>query len=267
MRKGLNRVTWDPDSYMAFADLRSRPGLELIARINHPNPEVIVDLGCGPGHLTAVLARRWPDARIVGIDDSAAMLERAASQFPSQQWPTIKWQHAEIATWVPSYPVSIVFSNAALHWLGNHRVLFPHLLSLISIGGVLAVQMPDNWDQPSHRQVSRLVDDPLWRSRTALAFLGHPVADPAEYRSWLRPMAVDIDLWRTTYHHVLEGPEAILEWVKGSVLRPILAALQPDEAEDFVSQLAEAYRTAYPPEADGMTTFPFSRLFIVARRG
>ena len=191
MGKGLDRLTWDPDSYMAFADLRSRPGLELIARINHPNPEVIVDLGCGPGHLTAVLARRWPDARIVGIDDSAEMLERAASQFPSQQWPTIKWQHAEIATWVPSYPVSIVFSNAALHWLGNHQVLLPHLLSLISIGGVLAVQMPDNWDQPSHRQISRLVDDPRWRSRTAPVFLGHPVADPAEYRSWLRPLAVE----------------------------------------------------------------------------
>lgn len=267
MGKGLDRLTWDPDSYMAFADLRSRPGLELIARINHPNPEVIVDLGCGPGHLTAVLARRWPDARIVGIDDSAEMLERAASQFPSQQWPTIKWQHAEIATWVPSYPVSIVFSNAALHWLGNHQVLLPYLLSLISIGGVLAVQMPDNWDQPSHRQISRLVDDPRWRSRTAPVFLGHPVADPAEYRSWLRPQAVELDLWRTTYHHVLEGPDAVVEWVQGSVLRPILAALEPEEAADFLTQLTEAYRTAYPMEADGMTPFPFSRLFIVARRG
>ncbi len=260
-------MTWDPDSYMTFADLRSRPGLELIARINHPNPEIIVDLGCGPGHLTAVLARRWPDARIVGIDDSAEMLERAESQFPSHQWPTINWQHEEIATWAPSYPVSIVFSNAALHWLGNHQVLFPRLMSLISVGGALAVQMPDNWDQPSHRLISRLVDDPRWRSRTAQAFLGHPVADPAEYRAWLRPTAVDIDLWRTTYYHVLEGSDAMLGWVKGSVLRPILVALQPDEAADFVSQLTEAYRTAYPVEADGKTPFPFSRLFIVARRG
>ena len=259
-------MTWDPDSYMAFADLRTRPGLELIARINHPNPEIIVDLGCGPGHLTAVLARRWPDARIVGIDDSAEMLERAGSQFPSHQWPTIEWHQEEIATWAPSYPVSIVFSNAALHWLSNHQVLLPRLMSFVSSGGVLAAQMSDNWDQPSHGQISRLVDDPRWRSRTAPAFLGHPVADPAEYRDWLRPTAIDIDLWRTTYHHVLEGPDAVLDWVKGSVLRPILATLQPHEAEDFVGQLAEAYRSAYPMEADGKTVFPFSRLFIVARR-
>ena len=260
-------MTWDPDSYMAFADLRSRPGLELLARINHPDPEVIVDLGCGPGHLTAVMARRWPDARVVGIDGSAEMLETAASQFPSQQWPSITWQHAEIATWAPSFPVSIVFSNAALHWLGNHQALIPHLMSLISAGGVLALQLPDNGDQPSHRLISRLVDEPRWRSRTAPAFLGHPVAEPAEYRSWLRPMAVEIDLWRTTYHHILEGPDAVLGWVQGSVLRPILAALEPDEAADFVSQLTDAYRTAYPIEADGKTPFPFSRLFIVARRG
>ena len=259
-------MTWDPDSYMAFADLRSRPGLELLARINHLDPEVIVDLGCGPGHLTAVMARRWPDAQVVGIDDSAEMLERAASQFPSQQWPSISWQHAEIATWAPAHSVSIVFSNAALHWLGNHQVLIPHLMTLISAGGVLAVQMPDNWDQPSHRLISRLVDEPRWRSRTAPAFLGHPVAEPAEYRSWLRPMAAEIDLWRTTYHHILEGPDAVLGWVQGSVLRPILAALQPDEAADFVSQLTDAYRTAYPIETDGKTPFPFSRLFIVARR-
>jgi trans-aconitate 2-methyltransferase len=145
--------------------------------------------------------------------------------------------------------------------------LFPGLLSVISDGGVLAVQMPDNWDQPSHRQISRLVTDPRWRDRAAPAFGGYPVADPAEYRKWLRPLAIDIDLWRTTYHHVLEGPDAVLAWVKGSVLRPILAALQPDEATDFLDQLAEAYRAAYPMEAEGLTPFPFSRLFIVARRG
>ena len=132
-------MTWDPDSYMAFADLRSRPGLELLARVNHPNPETIVDLGCGPGHLTAVVARRWPAARVIGIDQSAEMLERAESQFPAHQWPTITWQHEDIATWAPPYPVSILYSNATLHWLGNHRVLFPRLLAMISPGGVLAV--------------------------------------------------------------------------------------------------------------------------------
>ena len=259
-------MTWDPDSYMAFADLRSRPGLELIARISHPNPEIIVDLGCGPGHLTAVLARRWPDARIIGIDDSVEMLERAESQFPSRQWPTIEWRHEEIAAWAPSQPVSILFSNAALHWLGNHQNLFPHLMAVVSTGGALGVQMPDNWDQPSHRLIGRLVDDPRWRSRTAPAFIRHPVADPADYRTWLQPAAVEIDIWRTTYYHVLEGADAVLNWTRGSVLRPILAALEPDEASDFVGELAEGYRASYPTEADGKTLFAFSRLFLVARR-
>jgi trans-aconitate 2-methyltransferase len=262
----MTGMTWDPDSYLAFADLRSRPGLELLARINHPNPETIVDLGCGPGHLTAVVARRWPEARVIGIDDSAEMLGRAESQFPAHQWPTITWQHEDIANWAPHYPVSVLYSNATLHWLGNHRALFPRLLAMTSPGGVLAVQMPDNWDQPSHRLISRLVDDPRWKTRTAPVFLGHPVAEPAEYRMWLQPAAGDLDLWRTTYHHILDGDDAVLGWVKGSVLRPILAVLEPDESEAFLAQLAVDYRAAYPPEADGTTVFPFSRFFLVATR-
>jgi trans-aconitate 2-methyltransferase len=259
-------MNWDPDSYMEFADLRSRPGLELIARISHPDPEVIVDLGCGPGHLTAVLARRWPNAKVVGIDDSGEMLQRAESQFPSHLWPTIEWRHEEIARWAPQHPVSILFSNAALHWLGSHQTLFPRLLATIKPEGVFAVQMPDNWDQPSHRLIGRLVGDPRWSARTAPAFLGHPVAEPAEYRRWLRASTAEIDLWRTTYHHVLEGSDAVLGWVKGSVLRPILSVLEPAESEEFLSELAGAYRTSYPPQDDGGTLFPFSRLFIVARR-
>lgn len=262
----LDGTLWDPESYMAFADLRTRPGLELIARINHPDPEVIVDLGCGPGHLTAVAARRWPGARIFGVDSSAEMLTRADAQFPSRQWPTITWLHDEIATWAPASPVSILFSNAALHWVGDHVILFPRLLALVESGGVFAVQMPDNWDEPSHRSIARLVDDPRWQARTSPAFLGDPVARPAEYRHWLRAIATQIDQWRTTYYHVLDGSDPVLGWVEGAILRPILSTLEPDESKMFLARLAEDYRLHYPEEADGDTVFPFSRQFLVARR-
>ena len=259
-------AAWDPDTYLAFADLRSRPGLELLARIEHPRPETIVDLGCGPGHLTAVLARRWPYARVIGIDGSAEMLERAESQFPREKWPTIEWQHQDISTWNPQYRVSILYSNAALHWLADHRNLFPRLLSLISAGGSMAVQMPDNWEEPSHTSISRLTEDPRWKERAAPLFLGRPVAEPGAYRAWLQPEAAEIDQWRTTYFHALTGADPVVSWVEGSVLRPILSVLESGEAELFLSDLAESYRTAYPAGPNGITAFPFSRLFMVARR-
>ena len=262
----LNGTLWDPDAYMAFADLRTRPGLELMARINHPDPEIVVDLGCGPGHLTAVAARRWPDARVYGIDSSTEMLGQAEAQFPARQWPTITWQHEKIATWAPAGPVSVLFSNAALHWVEDHEVLFPRLLALIESRGVLAVQMPDNWEEPSHRLIASLVEDPRWGARTSPVYLRNPVAGPAEYRNWLRSLASDIDQWRTTYYHVLEGPDAVLGWVKGSILRPILSTLQADESEVFLARLADDYRLHYPAEADGRTVFPFGRRFLVARR-
>ena len=262
----IDGTLWDPETYLAFADLRSRPGLELIARITHPDPEIVVDLGCGPGHLTAVAARRWPGARIFGVDSSAEMLGRAEAQFPTRQWPSIIWQHADIAAWAPPRPVSILFSNAALHWLGDHESLFPRLMTLIATGGVFAVQMPDNWDAPSHRLIADLVDDPRWGQRTAPMFLAHPVARAAEYRNWLLPLADEIDQWSTTYFHILEGSDPVLEWVKGSILRPILAALEDDEVEILLAALAEGYRLQYPEEAGGKTVFPFSRQFLVARR-
>ena len=262
-----SKAAWDPDSYMAFADQRLRPGLDLITRIQHQDPRLIVDLGCGTGDLTAALARRWPLAQVLGIDESAEMLEKARSKFPPTRWPTISWERLEIAQWVSVAPVSILFSNAALHWLGEHHILFPRLMSQVESDGVLAVQMPDNWDEPSHRLIGELIGDPRWTLRAAPMFVGDPVARPSEYRAWLQPAATGIDQWRTTYFHVLEGEDPVLDWVKGSILRPILAVLEPNESEVFLSRLGEAYRSAYPAEPDRKTILPFSRLFLVATRG
>lgn len=257
-------MTWNPDQYLRFTDLRSRPGLELIARIDHPGPEVVFDLGCGPGHLTAVLANRWPEAHITGVDSSVEMLERARAQFAA--WPNLEWLAADLETWTPP-PGDVIYSNAALHWLPNHSVLFPALLDSLKPGGVLAAQMPDNWEEPSHRLIGHLVDRPRWRSRTAARFVRNPVHSPAEYGSWLERGAASIDIWRTTYYHRLEGQTPVLDWVRGSVLTPVLADLSAEERSEFEADLAALYDRAYPPSSDGVTVLAFNRLFIVATRG
>lgn len=258
-------MSWDPDRYLGFVDLRSRPGLELIARIAHEGPERVVDLGCGAGQLTAVLARRWPQAEVWGIDSSPEMLERARSQFAGPEWSTIEWRLADIGTWREG-PVDIIFSNAALHWMPDHKLLFPSLMQNLLQRGVLAVQMPDNWNEPSHRLIGQLVDYPRWRQRVAPAFTRNPVNSANDYRRWLEPYATEIDIWRTTYYHHLEGTDPVLTWVKGSVLGPILAKLDEDEMADFERELAACYSEAYTTTVGGATVFPFSRLFIVAIR-
>lgn len=158
----------------------------------------------------------------------------------------------------------MIFSNAALHWVPDHQYLFPTLMESLQPGGVLAVQMPDNWDEPSHGLISRLVDDPRWRQRTAPVYARHPVHDPSDYRKWLEPQAGVIDIWRTTYHHYLDGSDPVLAWVKGSVLGSIVGMLTEDEQVDFEAELAALYAEAYPPSSSSMTVFPFSRLFLVA---
>lgn len=262
---------WDPDRYLGFADQRSRPGVDLINRVGHPSPETIVDLGCGTGHLTVALARRWPQARVIGVDTSPQMLERAVALFPPRDWPTVEWREEDLATFQPASPPSILFSNATLHWVPEHRSLFPRLMDSLAPGGVLAVQMPDNWNQPSHLLIGRLIDDPWWaRGRVgddlSAALVRSPLAAPGAYRAWLSPAAGDVDMWRTTYFHLLGGPDPVLGWVKGSVLAPVLAVLEPDDAGRLEAALAAAYREAYPPEPDGTTIFPFSRLFFVATK-
>lgn len=257
-------MSWDPDRYLGFAGLRTRAGLELIARITHPGPKRVFDLGCGPGQLTAVIARRWPESLVTGVDLSPEMLERATTQFSGSEWATITWQELDIGGWKPDFPADVIFSNAALHWVPDHHFLFPTLMESLQPGGVLAVQMPDNWDEPSHRLISRLVDDPRWRASTAPAYARHPVHSPYDYRKWLEPQADEIDIWRTTYFHDLDGPDPVLAWVKGSVLGRILGKLAEDEQLEFEAALAALYSEAYPPSISGKTSFPFSRLFLVA---
>lgn len=252
--------SWDVGQYTKFADQRMRPGLDLIGHLPATDPETVVDLGCGNGSLTRILHQRWPQALVIGIDGSADMLEVARPTDPG-----ITWLETEIGRWQPDNLVDVIYSNAALHWVSDHACLFARLLQSVKPGGCLAVQMPDNWDQPSHTIPEQMLDSGSWPDSARSAFLRHPVGSASDYRRWLQE-ASSVDLWRTTYYQTLVGDNPVLEWVKGSVLAPVMAAMNLQMRKLFEARLAEAYAAAYPPEPDKATLFAFSRLFIVAVR-
>lgn len=258
MASPLSGTRWDPEHYLRFADRRTRPGIELLARIPDVEPSRIVDLGAGTGHLTAMLAARWPTARVTGIDASTDMLERARTEHPE-----LDWQHADIADWAPDGPVDVLFSNAALHWLDDHASLFPRLRRCLAPGGVLAVQVPDNWREPSHQVPAAVLDDGSWPDEVRALLMRDRVAPPADYLRWLQPATVD--LWRTTYWQELTGPDPVWAWTSGSLLRPVIEALESGDLPRFRDAVVAGYRAAYPPGDDGVTLLPFSRVFLVAR--
>jgi trans-aconitate methyltransferase/nucleoside-diphosphate-sugar epimerase len=206
-------VTWDPDRYLRFADQRTRPGLELLARIPDLQPRRVVDLGSGTGHLTALLAARWPDASIIGIDHSSEMIERARSDHPE-----LTWVHGDVGSWQPDEPVDLIFSNATLHWLDDHEQLFRRLRTLVDNEGVVAVQMPDNWSEPTHRIPAEILDEADWPEVARSALTRDRLSEPAAYAAWLQPAGVDP--WRTTYYQRLTGDDPVWTWVTGSVLSP-----------------------------------------------
>ncbi len=256
-----SRSTWDVAAYEQFADERLRPALDLIGRIPDVAPKHIFDLGCGTGSVTRLLARRWPEAAVTGVDGSAEMLAAARRDGGS-----IRWLQADIADWLSDAQPDLLFSNAALHWLDDHGVLFPRLLALLPSGGVLAVQMPNNFAAPSHRAIAELAEREAWRDRLLPLVREAPVAPAGAYLEMLLPQTARVDLWETTYWHVLDGEDPVPAWTSGSVLRPFLAALAEGERRDFIAAYTEAMRAAYPRLHGGRTPFAFRRLFIVAQR-
>lgn len=258
---------WDPDQYLRFDQPRLRPALDLIAAVPLGAPAVIYDLGCGPGNVTLRLAERWPGAHVTGLDSSPEMLERARAASEGQRG--VDWQQADVSAWSPPVPADLLFSNACLHWLDHHERLFPRLMDGLAGGGVLAVQMPANFTTaPSHLCIVQAAETSPHREPLLAALRPNPVSEPAAYYDWLAPHADRIDIWETTYLHVLEGENAVAEWTKGTALRPLLDAL-PDETAraDFFADYARLVGAAYPRRADGRTLFAFRRLFIVAVKG
>lgn len=253
-------MSWDPEIYMKFANERTRPAMELLARVPLSAPRRAIDLGCGPGNSTALLAARWPKAEIEGLESSPEMLAKARSA-----GVRASFLEGDVESWSPSAAYDVVFSNATLHWIADHRALLPRLMGHVAPGGVLAFQVPRNFDAPSHLLMREVAADGPWAAKLANARAVN-VRTPAEYYAILAPLSRAIDIWETTYLHVLEGDDSVLAWVSGTGLRPFVQPLDLDEREAFLSRYRARLREAYPQRADGKTLFPFQRLFVVARK-
>jgi trans-aconitate 2-methyltransferase len=253
-------VRWDPAQYSRFAAERDRPFVDLTSRIDALAPWHVVDIGCGQGHLTATLAQRWPHAIVEGFDSSPEMIADAADV------PGVTFSVADAAHWQPAGDVDVIVSNAALQWVPRHQELMAQWASALPSGGWLAVQVPGNFDSPSHALMRRLAENDRWAGKLQ-DVLRHtdPVGTPASYAKVLLDAGLDADAWETTYIHVLHGDDPVLEWIRGTGLRPILAALSPSDAEEYSTELTAELRKAYPPGAHG-TLFPFRRVFAVGHK-
>lgn len=249
---------WDPARYLRYADERGRPFRELLARVGAERPARVVDLGCGPGTLTALLAERWPDAEVAGVDASPDMVAIAR-----EAQPAIRFTLRDLRAWSASPPVDVLVSNAALQWVPGHLDLLARLVDQVAAGGWLALQVPGNHDEPSHALRRELAEDP--RFAPHLRDVASPAAHDADvYLARLAPLGRAVDVWETTYLHLLPGEDPVLDWVSGTSARPTLQALPPDRRAEFEAELGAALRAAYPRTEHG-TLLPFRRVFAVLR--
>ncbi|HEY2271808.1 MAG TPA: trans-aconitate 2-methyltransferase [Jatrophihabitantaceae bacterium] len=252
-------MRWDPDQYGRFATERARPFLDLIARIEAVLPRSVVDLGCGTGELTALLAARWPDATVEGIDSSPEMIEAA-----QRRASPVRFSLGDVTSWAGD--ADVIVSNAALQWVPSHRELLSRWAGSLPAEGWLAFQVPGNFDEPAHALMRSLASSPRWASQLAGVLRHHDaVGSPESYATLLLEAGLRVDVWETTYLHVLSGPDPVLQWLRGTGLRPVLAALSDEDGAAFSAELAVELRTAYPAAEHG-TLFPFRRVFAVASR-
>jgi trans-aconitate 2-methyltransferase len=253
---------WNPALYRRFESERTRPAIELLARVPLAEARCVVDLGCGPGNSTELLAARYPQAELIGIDSSEAMLASARERLPG-----LRFERADVADWQPAQAPDLIFANAVLQWVPGHEALFPRLFALLAPGGVLAVQMPDNLDEPSHRAMRELAALPPWSRwlADAAALREKPLAAAACY-DLLAPRAAQVDVWHTIYRHPMASPEAIVDWLRSTGLRPFVDALPEVERSSYLSAYRARIDAAYPPRSDGGRLLDFPRLFIVAAR-
>lgn len=255
---------WDPDQYLRYGDERGRPFSDLIARVGHPHPKRVVDLGCGPGTTTAQLLDRWPDAHILGVDSSEDMISHAQAV---QVAGHLDFELGDLRDWEPSGPVDVLLCCATFQWVPGHVELFPRLIRSLSPAGVFAFQVPANFDQPSHTLLYELAASQRWSDLLGQLMRPQPVLEPAGYLAALMDSGAAADVWSTTYLHVLHGADAVLEWVRGTALRPFLSALDAageGAADEFLAAYSASLRAAYPQDPHGRTIFPFRRIFAVA---
>ncbi len=261
---------WDPGQYLRYHDERSRPFFDLVGRIRTERQAVVVDLGCGPGHLTAALADRWPDARVHGIDSDPEMIKAArrtlAGRTAAGDRGNLTFAPGDLREWRPEHLVEVIVSNAVLQWVPDHLRLLPRWAGQLADGGTLAFQVPGNFDQPSHAVLREMAAADRWQPLLAGAQLNRQAAAPGRYADLLSRAGCQVDAWETTYLHILPGADPVLGWYKGSGLRPVLAALTAEQSAGFLAEYGARMREAYPAAPYG-TPFPFRRVFVVARRG
>ncbi|HEX2649413.1 MAG TPA: methyltransferase domain-containing protein [Burkholderiales bacterium] len=251
---------WDPSQYLKFAGERLRPALDLLARIPAEAPATVVDLGCGAGNLAPMFLQRWPQCSLLGVDGSPEMLARARKDHPQATF-----EQADVGAWKPKAPVDVLYSNATLHWLDGHDTLFPRLLESVKPGGWLAVQMPRNFEAPSHATITEAIEQGPWRAKLLPHLRRKPTQDPAFYWKALRGRTSMLDIWECEYLQVLGGENPVAEFTKGSWLKQFLDRLQEPEKSAFEADYRSRVIKKYEKQADGSTLFPFRRLFIVAQ--
>lgn len=252
-------MSWNPSVYLTYADERTRPAADLLARVPSENPARVADLGCGPGNSTDLLVKRWPQGHVEGIDSSPQMIEAAKKSGVAASFTL-----ADLASWQPDAPCDVIFSNATYQWLPDHRALLPRLMGFVTKGGVFAFQVPNNQYSPSHTLMRDVAAQGPWAEKLANV-RGIFVEKVQTYFDILAPHAASLDIWTSEYLHVLEGEDAVFTWVSGTGLRPFLDALNADERAVFTREYKARLNVACPRRADGKTLFPFSRLFAVAR--
>ena len=255
---------WDPDQYERYKTYRDRPALDLMLRIpDDLEPRQIWDLGCGTGEHAAVLALRHPTAQVFGVDQSPDMLKVARGRTTAR----VTWIEGDVAAFSPPSPPDLIFTNAALQWLPDHEALFPRLVAHLSPGGVFACQLPISFEEAWHRHLRETAASGAWAEKLANVRGVLPTARPEDYYAWLSPLA-DVDIWSTTYLHILTGPDPVTEWMKGTGLRPYLERLtDPDAREAFLDAYRARTAKTFVRTETGETLFPFPRLFMIARRG
>ena len=261
-KRAAAMADWNPELYSRFEAERNRPARDLLDRVVIARARSIVDLGCGPGNSTELLAARYPGARVLGLDSSPAMVEAARKRLPHLQF-----DQADLATWQPDEAPDLIFANAVLQWVPDHATLLPRLFGLLDHGGALAIQMPDNLAEPSHRLMRELASEEPWAERlSTLSHVRTPLPPLAAYYDMLASQAASVDVWRTTYQHPMRSPAAIVDWLRATGLRPFLGGLPAEDQARFLNQFEARLDVLYAKLSDGCRLLAFPRMFLVARK-